>query len=208
MKDKKQLLLVAALGLISSMSVAFLATHNNNTSMFISKAGAGKINKTLVLNNTTPLEVTGTAGDLVIGNIGARASYCEAFPSGVATMTAGKFALYCAGEGLDASSNYYGFSSSDITSFTIVLNNRNVAFNLSLRWARVTSSLSISAYTSGTSLDVAASSENQTIEFTTENSIIDSKVSGYPCICFYSDKTGKALDIISVTVEYGCTPRS
>ena len=206
MKDKKSLyLIVTGIGLITTIAVAVFST--SNTSLFKSLAGGivhtSDKGRTLTLDSTTPLEIDGTTGSLVVGNVGVYANNCEALDNGVITMNGGSLALYCSTAGLNASDRYYGFNGSDISAIIIVLNNRNTKFTLNTRWARVDSTLKISSYSSGTSKEIEASSENQTIELTTSNSIIGTKVDTYPCICFYSSKSD-ALDIISLTVQYTC----
>lgn len=205
MKNKKQSILIATgLGLIATIAVAVYSTNNN--SLLNSLAGGivhtSDKGRTLTLDSTTPLEIDGTTGSLIVDNIGIYANMCQSHDNGVVTMTGGGLYLYCATAGLNGT-HLYGFNNSTIASLSIVINSHGQAGNLTAAWVNLNEDLTKDgSVSSSTQYTLTATNENQTLDYSGSCTFISGQGSGRPCINIFYSKS--IIDIVSLTVEYTC----
>ena len=206
MKDKKSLYLLAmGTGLVATISLAVFST--SNTSLFKSLAGGivhtsdkGRI---LTLDSSTPLEIDGTTGSLVVGNVGVYANNCEALDNGVVTMNGGGIFLYCATAGLNGD-KYYGFGRATISSLSITLCNNNELGTLTISWVKFSTSHSFSSQVGKSTWIVPSSdtSQNRTFEGSSEQ-FISGQGQGSSCI-YICYSLAVPVNIYNITVQYSC----
>lgn len=208
MKSKHQsLLILAGTALVATIAVAVSST--NNSALFNSFADTPSKDRTLTLNNTTPLEVVGTVGTLIVGNMSVYAKGCSSIANGVGNLGYDGTTIYC--NNADLKNDYYqGFGSSTIASLTIEYNNNNKAGEIFIGWGRMNEAHSMSFNTSGTSTTISSTAnlENQTYTLSSGTAFINyqdtAKSSGYSCIYIYAKSMSFHFDLISLTVEYTC----
>ena len=202
MKNIKKSLLMVATGLVATTAITIIAT-NQNSILHNSFADEPNPNdRALVLDSSTPLNVSEPLGHLAVGNIGVYASNCTSLDNGVVTMNSGGLYLYCATAGMNGTYRY-GFNGSTVSSLSLELNSRGQSGTVTVMWVKLTESYSQSVSSYKVSRDLTDTSENQTITVSGSNNFINGQGNGYPCIYIYYSKSAP-LDIFNLTVQYTC----
>lgn len=211
-KIKKTLLMIAT-GLVGCTAI-MVAVTSNSSILETSIAGLSKSNnndRTLTLNNSTPLSITEGVGTLTVGNMNVRAVNCSSIENGVGRISYDGILIYCNNAGSSASEFTQGFGASDVTSVSLNLTPSRDG-EIFITWGRMASDNTIRFYSSDAKYTHTVTEElvgqEQNILINDAHRFVNyqskAKNNGYSCIYIYFGKSNGTFDLHSLTVQYSC----
>lgn len=197
------------LGLALLTSISFSVFYANSINIFTIGTGIIRNNNERIFTLNTPLNIIGSKGYLNIGNLSVYAPNCSAIDNVVARLNNGALVIYCPQSSLNSHNYQYGFSGSNISSFSLTYNNRNTPVKFRIGWGGLQADETIIGGGTGSysSFDSTASNENQIRTLSSTSAFINAKSTqvskGFECIYIFTN-SDFAFDLIDLTIEYSC----
>ena len=197
---KKSILLVS-LASVSAIACS-LAFALNNKNMF-STIASGE-NRSLVIESNTTFTINEGVGIADLGrNLRAYSPSCERLGNGNLRLNTGLLYIYY-NETIGDPASWCGFNYSNISSLaaTVVANSKKIYAG----WAFLRADYSSSGFQCSTSIDAAASDDEQTLNFNSGSFIADQGNAKYSMYYVVSLRSygNASFDLVSLNLNYTC----